>query len=109
MTIFNSRDLKRINKNSPLIKIEPGYTHVHMIVVPREGYKCPEISSRDRDVAFRLRKMGIRASAITKNISDLVFESDIDQHTGGYFGNECGRIRSLSNDLYKLAAEIGDK
>jgi len=109
MTIFNSRDLKRLNKNSLPIKIEPGYTHVHMIVVPREGYKCPEISSRDKEVANKLRCMAIRTSDIVKNISDTMFGSDIDQSTCGYLGNECGRIRNLSNDLYKVAAEIGGK
>lgn len=109
MTIFNQRDLKSFNKNSPLIKIESGYTHVHMIVVPREGYKCPETSSRDKDLANRLRSMAIRASDIVKNISDTMFQADIDQSACGYFGNECGRIRNLSNDLYKTAAEIGEK
>lgn len=107
--IFSSRDLKRFNKNSPLIKIEPGYTHVRMIAVPKGGYKCPETSSKDEDLANSLRCMAARASDIVKNISDTMFQADIDQSTCGYFGNECGRIRNLSNDLYKTAAEIGDK
>ena len=108
MTIFSSRDLKRFNKNSPLIKIEPGYTHVRMIAVPRQGYKCPEVNKKDKDMADRLRCMAIRASDITKNISDMMFGSDMSQESCGYLGNECGRIRNLSNDLYR-AAEIGEK
>jgi len=109
MTIFSPRDLKHLNKNSPPAKIESGYTHVLMIAVPKEGYKCPEISNRDKETAHILRKMAIRASDITKNISDIMFQSDVAQHTCGYLGNECGRIRNLSNDLYKISTEIGGK
>ena len=109
MTVFNSRDIKRFNKNSPLIKIESGYTHVHMITVPKHGYTVPSISSRDKDIANKLRSMAIKASDITKNLSDTMFQHDIPQEACGYFGNECGRIRNLSNSLYKVAAEIGEK
>ena len=67
------------------------------------------MNKRDKDMAKKLRSMAIRASDIVKNISDTMFQADIDQSTCGYFGNECGRIRNLSNDLYKTAAEIGGK
>lgn len=110
MAIFNARDIKCINKNSPPIKVEDGYTHIHMIAVPKEGYKCPEVNKRDEEVAFRLRSMGIKASYITKNISDIMFQHDINhQEVCMMISNECGRIRNLSNALYKIAAEIGDK
>lgn len=107
--IFSSRYIKRLNKNSPLVKIEQGYTHVHMIAVPREGYRCPEVSKRDKDITERLNIMGYRAKGVVKGISDAMFEHHLDQDTAYKISNECGRIRSLSNDLYKMAAEIGEK
>lgn len=109
MPIFNSRDLKRINKYSPLIKIESGYTHVHTIAVPKGGYKCPEVNKKDKDMAERLRVMAYKASGITKGISDILFDHHLDQDACYRISNECGRIRNLSNELSKTAAEIGEK
>jgi len=106
MTIFNQRDLKRLNKNSPVAKIEDGYTHVLMIPVPKDGY--PSITVRDRTVNLcrKLYSVAGRINSVKNAIGDIMFQYDLSPGANHELSNECGRLRHLCERTYGIANKM---
>lgn len=107
--IFSSRDIKRFNKNSPPIKIESGYTHVHVIAVPKEGYSSVPGKKSNEDLCNRLFSAGGSIHDVRVRIADIMFMYDLPAGANHELSTECGRIARLCEETYSVASRLRER